>query len=258
MQKLFTKFALLFGVVPIVWAVCAPDFSGLSGINAFDQSSSTSYSGLPNGYVDATGARTTDDFVNAVANQMFFTPAGSRFLEEVFNWAYGFPGFAARGYRNPMPIAFSGYACNEIGQCRDTRTIVSFSGHRDSFFDAVIKFFTGGVISGINVKFKPEAYTVSVTDFDGTVTDPRDFVNASIRQQATDKELYDLSTDDVEVLDTDCRNNAGKLIGGSSGGTGGSSGGDTTADLNWDYYVNPPEEEWDCWASDTGVVCKAR
>lgn len=256
MNRVLTKFALILGAVPVVWAVCSPDFSGLSGINAFRQTSSTSYSGLPGGYADATGARTTEDFVNAVANQLFFTPEGGRFLEEVFHWAHGFPGFAARGYRDPAPVSISGYACNEIGQCRDTRTIVSFSGHRDSLFDAVIRFFTGGVISGINVRFRPEAYTITATDFDGAVTDPRDFVNLSIRQQAADKDLYDLSTDGAESIDTDCRNNEGDLVSGTSGGTGGGSGGQGSLELDWDFDLDAPEDEWDCWADDTGVVCK--
>jgi hypothetical protein len=255
MKKILTKFALVVGAVPVVWAACAPDFSGLSGLNAFDQSS-TSYSGLPDGYVDAAGARTTDDFVNAVANQVFFTPEGSQFLGEAFDWAHGFPGFASRGYDDPVPLTFSGYACNEIGQCRDTRTTVSFSGHRDSLFDAVIKFFTGGVISGVNIKFKPEAYTITATDFDGTVTDPRDFVNFSIRQQAADKDLYNLSTDNAEDIDTDCRDNAGRRIRGTSGGTGGDSDGDGSVELDWDFDLDAPEDEWNCWASDTGVVCK--
>jgi hypothetical protein len=240
----------------ITTAVCAPDFSGLSGINAFDQSSSTSWAGLPDGYVDATGARTTDDFATTVANQPFFTPEGSRFLEEVFHWAYGFPGFAARGYDDPAPVSISGYACNEIGQCRDTRTVVSFSGHSDSLLNAVLRFFSSGLIGGVNVKFRPEAYTITATGFDGSITDPRDFVNYSIRQQAANEDLYDLSTDDVENIDSDCRNNAGKVIRGTSGGTDGDSGGDGSIDLDWDFELDPPEQEWDCWDSDTGVVCK--
>lgn len=256
MKRTFTKFAFAFGVIPVVWAACAPDFSGLSGDNAFAQSTSTTYSGLPNGYADATGARTTDDFVNAVANQLFFTPEGSRFLAEVFHWAYGFPGFAARGYQDPSPVVMSGYACNEIGQCRDTRTMISFSGQRDSLFDAVTRFFTGGAVSGVNVKFRPEAYTITATNFDGRVTDPRDFVNGSIRQQAADRDLYDLSTDDAEDIDTDCRNNAGRLVGGKSGVTGGDSGGDGSVEQDWDFDVDSSEDEWSCWADDTGVVCK--
>jgi hypothetical protein len=256
MKKVLTKIALFFGAVPVVWAICSPDFSGLSGINAYAQSSSPAYSGLPDGHVDATGARTTEDFVNAVANQLFFTPEGGRFLEEVFHWAHGFPGFASRGYRDPAPVAISGYACNEIGQCRDTRTVVSFSGHRDSLFDAVIRFFTGGVISGVNVNFRPEAYTITATAFDGTDTDPRDFINYSIRQQAADKDLYDLSTDGAEDIDTDCRNNAGELVGSSSEGSGGGTGGRGSVVPDWDFNLDPPEEEWDCWADDTGVVCK--
>jgi len=256
MKKLWTKFALVFGIVPIVWAICTPDFSGLSGINAFQQSTSTSYSGLPRGYADATGARTTEDFVNAVANQLFFTPEGSRFLEEVFHWAYGFPGFAARGYSTPAPVSFSGYACNEIGQCRDTRTVVAFSGHRDSFFDAVISFFTGGAISGVNIKFRPEAYTITATAFDGTDTDPRDFVNYSIRLQAAEEDLYDLSTDGGENIDTDCRDNEGNVVDGQSEETGGDSGGGGSIELDWDFDLEAPVDEWDCWADDTGVVCK--
>lgn len=255
MKKILTKFALVFGVIPVVWAVCAPDFNGLSGINAFAQSS-TSYSGLPNGYADASGARTTDDFVNAVANQMFFTPEGGRFLEEVFHWAYGFPGFASRAYDDPAPISISGYACNEIGQCRDTRTVVSFTGHRDSFFDAVVRFFTGGTISDVKIKFRPKAYTITATGFDGTVTDPRDFLNRSIRQQAADQDLYNLSTDDAESIDTDCRNNAGKRLGGTSGGSGGDFGGGGSLELDWSFDLDPPEDEWDCWADESGVVCK--
>ena len=259
MKKILTKFALAFGVVPIVWAVCTPDFTGLSGINAFEQSTSTSYSGLPMGYVDATGARTTDDFATTVANQLFFTPEGSRFLEEVFHWGYGFPGFAARGYDQPSPIAISGYACNEIGQCRDTRTVVSFSGHRDSLLDAVLKFFSAGLIGGVNVKFKPQSYTITATGFDGTVTDPRDFVNDSIRHQAAEQDLYDLSTDEMDNVDTDCRDNSGKVVTGTSsrdGDTGDVSGGDGSVDLDWDFDLDLPEEDWDCWADDTGVVCK--
>ena len=261
MKNLFSKFILVFGIAPIVWAICEPDFSGLSGINAFDQSSD-SYTGLPLGYVDATGARTTDDFVNTVANTLFFTPEGGRFLEEVFHWAYGFPGFAARGYSDPSPISISGYACNEIGQCRDTRTLISFSGHQDSLLDAVLKFFTGGLLTGVNVKFQPMAYTITATGFDGTVTDPRDFVNASIRQQAKEKDLYDLSTDDAKTIDTDCRDNSGKIVKGTSerneGDSGGDSGGDGSGDPDWDFDLDPPSETWDCWPDGSGVVCKRR
>ena len=260
MKKILTKFALLTGIVPLVWAVCDPDFSGLSGINAFDQSSST-YSGLPMGYVDATGARTTEDFATTVANQLFFTTEGSRFLEEVFHWAYGFPGFAARGYDHPSPISISGYACNEIGQCRDTTTLVSFSGHNDSLFDAVLKFFSVGLIDDVHVKFQPEAYTITATGFDGTVTDPRDFINYSIRQQAAEEDLYDLSTDDSENIDTDCRDNAGKVVRGTSertGGDAGDGGGDGSADPDWVFDLDPPEQRWDCWADETGVVCRKR
>jgi hypothetical protein len=258
MKKLLTKFALVIGIVPLVWAVCDPDFSGLSGVNAFDQTASTTYTGLPLGYVDATGARTTDDFVTTVANQLFFTPEGSRFLAEVFNWAHGFPGFAARGYGNPPPISISGYACNEIGQCRDTTTLVSFSGHDDSLFDAVLKFFSGGLIDDVNVKFQPEAYTITASGYDGTITDPRDFINHSIRQQAFDEDLYDLSTDAVENIDTDCRDNSGKVVRSTSETTGGDAGGDGSVDLDWDFDLDPPEQEWDCWADETGVVCRKR
>jgi hypothetical protein len=257
MKQTLTKLALVFGAIPVVWAVCEPDFTGLSGINAFRQTSSTSYSGLPDGHVDATGARTTEDFVNAVANQLFFTSEGSRFLGEVFHWTLGFPGIAARAYADPPPVSISGYACNEIGQCRDTRTVVTFSGRTDSLFDAVVGFFTGGVISGVNVKFIPEAYTITATNFDGTDTDPRDFINYSIRQQAADKDLYDLSTDGDENIDTDCRDNAGNVVNGQSEGTGGDAGGGDI-ELDWDYYydLEAPAEDWDCWASSTGVVCK--
>ena len=259
MKKVLTKLALALGSVPIVWAVCEPDFSGLSGINAFDQSS-TSYSGLPLGYVDATGARTTDDFATSVANQLFFTPEGSRFLEEVFHWAHGFPGFAARGYRSPSPISISGYACNEIGQCRDTQTLVRFSGYRDSLFDAVLSFFSGGLISGINVKFRPRAYTITAAAFDGTVTDLRDFTNRSIRRQAANEDLYDLSTDDQDDIDTDCRDNSGKILRGTSDRSGSDSGddagGDASVELDWDFDLDSPVETWNCWASDTGVVCR--
>lgn len=228
------------------WAACSLDKTGIERNDWED---------LPNGFLDATGARTLDDFVNAAANQLFLTEQGSNIIVEGLLFMVGPFGPVGFAYKDPPPIYFPGYACNEIGQCFNTQLTVMLTGEPDQFMNGLADFISGGLISPFNTDFFVRSYEIVVEDAEGNISDIRDFRPYTIVRQQQLKERYSLSTDDLENVDMRCRDNFGNLT-YENPVAGGVSG--ETLPLLWEIDIPPPSlpSTWVCWETDTGVACR--
>ena len=197
------------------WTACQPDKTGTAG---------NAWADLPKGYLDATGARTLDDFVNAAANQISLN---------VMLGPFGPAGFA---YRHPPPIVFHGYACNEIGQCFRTQLTVSLSGQPDVFMNGLVGFISGGLFKEFFNEYFVVNYEIVAADAEGNISDIRDFRPSTIIRQQNLKERYTLSTDGHENLDMRCRDNFGKLT-NDSPSAGGVRNKDEPFPLLWEKNI---------------------
>lgn len=248
MRKKFVLLASLFLSASIGWADCILDKTGIDRNDWED---------LPNGYLDATGARTLDDFVNAAANQLFLTEQGSNIVVEGLLFMVGPFGPVGFAYKDPPPIYFPGYACNDIGQCFDTQLTVMLTGQPDQFMNGLVDFISAGIVSPFNTDFYVRSYEIVVEDPDGNISDIRDFRPSTIVRQQKLKERYTLSTDGQEFVDMRCRDNFGNLT-NDNPVSGGVSDNDESLPWLWEISIPPPSPPatWECWETDTGVACR--
>lgn len=229
-------------------ATCNLDKTGTAG---------NAWADMPKGYLDATGARTLDDFVNAAANQIFLTGPGSEIMVTALNVMVGPFGPAGFAYKNPPPIIFHGYGCNEIGQCIRTQLTVYLSGQPDVFMNGLAGFLSSGLFKNFFTEYFVINYEIVAADPDGNLSDIRDFRPSTIIKQQRLKERYTLSTDGQENVDMRCRDNAGKLTNGTPA-SGGVSDNDESVPWLWENNIPPPAQpaRWECWKTPTGVACR--
>ena len=77
-------------------AQCPIDTSGLGEKNTYDGN-------LPNDHINADGARTLDDFVNAAANELFFTAVGADFIASSAGNIIFFRGYGGASNNASIP-----------------------------------------------------------------------------------------------------------------------------------------------------------
>lgn len=242
------------------WANCPPDQSGL-GPNAFADFETR----LPAGYVQAPGARTADDFSNAVANELFFTEEGWKFVRDVI-WEFTHPFFGPINGDMGIPIVIHGHACNDIGQCANVDVTVHFGGSESlPAVDGLLSFLTAGLIEAVPLAPIVDRFTIQTGGDGGNVGtggfngNPIDYAPESIEGKARQRDPYRMSTEG-QTVDTRCRDNDGNLTGensdGSSGGGGSGDVGLDDTEWDWEWDVPFPRMGWICWETATGVACR--
>lgn len=265
MSRLIVLVAALLATVGSAWAVCAPDTDGLEEASSFSDEER-----FTDGNLDATGARTQDDFIRATANDLFFADNGSwlagRLRASTNLWNTSVFG-------TPAPRVLNGTACNDIGQCQTIQIMVQSvittdSSMQEAAIRAALGSAAGGVVSLGLREFLPNTFTLTATAAAGQVSDPMDFIGSTILDVQSTGNGYSLSTDG-QSLDTVCKDNEGNLIdepspptnepigGGGDSGSGGSGGvgggGDTGGGGSASRLGGGGT--WDCWESG-GVICK--
>ena len=254
MKKLTITLASLL-MTNMASADCVNDFDGL-----FE--STNNFSPLPGGVVDATGARTLNDYATATANQLFFTQEGRDVMGDIYFWNfYGPFGRFGTAFSDPPPMHMYGYACNDIGQCVNTHVRMDSRGLSTAEALGPIGAVFGVLTGETHFFWEPTQYSIDVTDASGNRSDILEFSRETIEQQQADQNPYDLSTAGRSRLSTKCKNNYGESLGS---GSGLSLGGGSTrfARWSWDFNVpsGPPAPSYSCrddFSSrrGSGVIC---
>lgn len=240
----FASLSLLL-LAEIVLADCPLDISGIDSANAFEEN-------FEDDNLDGTGARSLDDFVNAAANSLFFTPQGLNFRYEIDFTFFVWPGTNAFAFRDPDSISMTGHVCNEIGQCRSVTMTTYYSGDSSADVDAIGSFILGGVFPiGINLLFPSDRFAITATD--GTTrTDIRDFAPETLQEMAQSGDSFGLSTDN-STLSTACRNNRGEIVGNENFPPPPPPPSAPPPTIPYPTPPNPPG--FNCRPTPTGVIC---
>ncbi|MDJ0751593.1 MAG: hypothetical protein QNJ11_19055 [Woeseiaceae bacterium] len=250
--------------ITVASAECARDTSGME-----------THSKMGDTVVEGGNARTPEDFATAYANHMFFSDQGmdirESFMNDQSHWSDGILGFF--GGTPAHRQDFSAPICSNVGQCAQGHIIGNWEPEITGTISGTAE--GGAVVAGGSITLTANTSELALTGYTVQI----DMGNGEFAivswdiHEVQDREgsglafpLPSQNTDQAGSPDDACRDNEGNEIPEESPPTGGGGGGGEPPDTPWDTGGddgpwNDPRWEpctiWDCWATPTGVACRA-